>query len=129
MKLYLSGPMTGLQDLNFPAFHRHAAHLRTGGYEVVNPAELVKDPSTRWEECLRLDIAQLVQCDAVAMLPGWEQSRGARLERYIALELGMAVGDVTAFLLMGPRVRTSYVPQTNNPATARTVPGLSTAQT
>lgn len=84
MRLYLSGPMTGLQNLNFPAFHLHAAHLRAAGYEVVNPAELNHDPDARWEACLKLDIAKLVLCDAVAMLTGWEQSRGARLERYIA---------------------------------------------
>jgi hypothetical protein len=39
-KIYLSGPMTGLPDLNFPAFHAEAARLRALGYDVINPAEL-----------------------------------------------------------------------------------------
>ncbi|NYT38892.1 DUF4406 domain-containing protein [Allopusillimonas soli] len=100
MRIYISGPMTGLQDLNFPTFRSNAAKLRGAGYTVVNPAELCTDPNQRWEDCLRKDLAELVACDGVAMLPGWEASRGARLERYIALELGMVVGDVRAFLLM-----------------------------
>ncbi|MBT9158943.1 MAG: hypothetical protein DDT26_00192 [Dehalococcoidia bacterium] len=40
MRIYISGPMTGLHDLNFPAFRDAAAKLRAIGYEVVNPAEL-----------------------------------------------------------------------------------------
>ena len=40
MKMYLSGPMTGMAENNFPAFHDAAAKLRAGGHEVVNPAEL-----------------------------------------------------------------------------------------
>ena len=37
--VYLSGPMTGLPDLNFPAFHAAADKLRSQGVQVVNPAE------------------------------------------------------------------------------------------
>lgn len=38
--LYISGPITGMPDLNFPAFHAAAAALRAAGYTVTNPAEL-----------------------------------------------------------------------------------------
>lgn len=72
--VYISGPMSGLPELNFPAFHAAAAQLRADGYAVISPAEITTDHDAKWEDCLRKDIAQLVGCDAIAMLPGWENS-------------------------------------------------------
>ena len=43
MKLYLAGPMTGIKDLNFPAFHAEASRLRALGHIVVNPAAVNPD--------------------------------------------------------------------------------------
>jgi len=90
-RVYIAGPMSGLPELNFPAFHREAAHYRAQGLEVVNPAEINEDPSAGWNECMRADIRELVTCDAIAMLPGWEKSRGASLEHYIARQLDLTV--------------------------------------
>lgn len=90
-KIYIAGPMSGLPELNFPAFHGEAAWLRAMGREVVNPAEINPNPTTRWEDCMRADIAQLVTCDGIHMLAGWEKSRGATLEHHIATALGMAI--------------------------------------
>lgn len=89
MKVYLAGPMTGLPELNFPAFHAAAANLRAAGFEVVSPAEINPDPGMKWEDAMRKDIPELVKCHAIALLPGWEASRGARLEKTIADALGM----------------------------------------
>lgn len=91
MKLYLAGPMTGYPDLNFPHFHATAAQLRLQGHEVVNPAEINADTSAEWAACMKQDIAQLVTCDGIAVLTGWDASRGARLEHHIATALGMPV--------------------------------------
>lgn len=88
-RVYIAGPMTGLPELNFPAFHAEAARLRAMGYDVVNPAELNTDPAAAWSDCMRVDIAQLVTCQMIAMLPGWQGSRGATLEHHIAVTLGM----------------------------------------
>lgn len=88
-RLYLAGPMSGIQSLNFPAFHAAAARLRADGHDVVNPAEINTDPLTPWEVCMRADIAHLVTCDAICLLPGWRDSRGATLEAHIARSLGM----------------------------------------
>lgn len=89
MRVYLSGPMTGLPENNFPAFHAHAAALRAEGYDVVSPAE-IQEAGT-WELCLRNDIRELCTCDAIALMPGWEGSKGANLELHLAHRLGMRV--------------------------------------
>lgn len=91
MAIYVAGPMTGLPELNFPAFHAAAAKLRADGHEVINPAELCPDKEMPWRECMKRDIAALVQCDAIYLLPGWENSKGATLEHHIADRLGLVV--------------------------------------
>lgn len=93
-RTYLAGPMSGLPELNFPAFFAQAAKLRAQGHEVVNPAEINTDHSMSWAQCMRADIAELVKCDAVALLPGWQQSEGATLEHHIAQRLGMHIFEV-----------------------------------
>lgn len=89
--IYIAGPMTGLPDLNFPAFHVRAAELRALGHEVINPAEINPDKGMSWRECMRTDIAALVFCDAIDLLPGWQDSRGATLEHHIAERLGLEI--------------------------------------
>lgn len=96
-RVYIAGPMSGIPDLNFPAFHAAAAKLRELGFDVINPAEINTDPSAGWAACMRADIAQLVTCDGIALLPGWENSKGARLEKHIAEALGMRVIYVDHF--------------------------------
>ena len=94
MRVYLSGPMTGLPELNFPAFHAAAFALREKGLDVVNPAEINPDAGMTWEQCMRADIKALCDCDALAMLPGWERSKGAHLEVHVAHRLGMQIFPV-----------------------------------
>ena len=91
MRLYLAGPMTGIPQLNFPLFHAEAARLRSAGFEIVNPAEINADPAAGWLQCMRDDIAQLVRCDGIALLPNWHRSRGALLEHFIARSLELHV--------------------------------------
>jgi DNA-binding CsgD family transcriptional regulator len=89
VRVYLAGPMTGLPDKNYPAFHRFAASLRASGYEVVSPAEIHAVGDVDWITAMRADIAQIVTCSHIALMPGYEKSRGASLEAYIANNLGM----------------------------------------
>lgn len=98
MKLYLSGPMTGLPELNFPAFHNAAAELRAMGYEVVNPADLNPDGATSWAQCMRNDIKALCDCDALVLLPGWEASKGAHLEVHVAHRLEIDVWAIKSVI-------------------------------
>lgn len=88
--IYLSGPMSGHPDHNHPAFHAEADRLRAHGYQVINPAEINVEGGA-WHDCLRADIRALMDCDTIALLPGWEASQGAHLELHIAHRVGMRV--------------------------------------
>lgn len=57
---------------------------------TFNPAEDDK-PGMEWHEYLREDIRLMMDCNAIHMLPGWQNSKGARLELHVAKELGMNV--------------------------------------
>lgn len=92
-RVYISGPISGydIQERRM-VFGQVANRLVELGYDVVNPMDN-EDDSHRltWEEYMRKDITQLMQCDCIVLLSGWEKSRGARLEKQIAEELGMEV--------------------------------------
>lgn len=97
-RIYLSGPMTGKPEFNFPAFDREAARIRELGYQVVNPAEINRDTKLSWHACMRADIKALCDCDVLALMPGWEMSQGAHLELHLAHRLGMQIcstSDIT----------------------------------
>ena len=104
MKVYLSGKITGkkidiaMADFEFAKQQvlSNADLLLTGIYEgqileVVNPFEinkhLIKAGHANWARYMRNDIKALMDCDAIAMMPDWRQSKGARLEVYIARKL------------------------------------------
>ena len=91
MKLYVAGPMTGYPELNFPAFHAAAATLRAAGHQVENPAEINADPTAEWTDCMFADLKALSACDGIVMLPGWEKSPGAQIERLWAGRTGKGI--------------------------------------
>lgn len=91
LRIYIAGPMTGLPDFNYPAFHAEAQRLRALGFHVENPAENAPPPCGTWHGYMRIAIPQLLSCEAICLLPGWPQSRGARIEHGLAIELGMSV--------------------------------------
>lgn len=100
LRIYVSGKMTGLPFLNYPAFIAAGLQLTGAGFDVVNPATL--DHSRHdgsWASHMRVDIRALMDCDGVALLPGWESSKGARVEWRLALDLGMEVRDLADWLL------------------------------
>jgi len=94
--------MTGLPDLNFPAFNAAAERLRGLGHSVVNPAEIDVSNAHDWHACMRADIRALCDCTALALLPGWTHSQGAHLEVHIAHRLGLHIGTVDELAAMPP---------------------------
>jgi hypothetical protein len=86
--------MTGIENWNYPAFHAAAAHLREAGHEVMSPAENFNgDQSLPWDTYLRTALRQVTLAEAIAVLPGWANSKGAALEVAVAAALGMAILD------------------------------------
>jgi hypothetical protein len=116
MKIYLAGPMRGIKDFNFPAFYAAAAKLRAEGHKVFSPAErdvkkygekALKTRTGSEEEVakrLKLTGNQLARtvfeidtrwicrhAEAIALLPGWRASRGARAEKALGEALGIRI--------------------------------------
>lgn len=97
-RIYIAGPMTGLPEWNFPAFHAAAARLRARGWEVVNPAEEFEGKTDLpYRAYVERDLEQLRTVDALAVLDGWDgqDARGSVWEWGVAVKLlGLPVFDV-----------------------------------
>lgn len=101
--IYLSGPMTGYPDYNYPAFDHAAAKLRALGYNVLNPAEDFEgDTELAYEEYIRKDIKHVLTADLLVLLEGWEGSAGSHLEVAVAVGIGMPVALVEDVLIDDP---------------------------
>jgi hypothetical protein len=91
-KMYLSGPMDGLEEFNHPLFNRVAAEFRQVGFAVCTPSEFFDgDKSRERKEYMREAVKYLLEADTIVLLPGWEDSKGARLEAAIATELDLSI--------------------------------------
>lgn len=96
MRIYLAGPMRGYPDNNNAAFRKAAEDLRWAEHKVWSPAEhdegLTPDsPALQLRAVFRRDLDALLQQDAIVLLPGWESSAGAQLERHAAEVCGIPV--------------------------------------
>ena len=100
MILYLSGPMSGYPNFNREAFYSAEQELVDAGYQVVSPARLRvhAEGEPTWLDWMRPALQLMLEADAVAMLPGWEESRGANVELKLANQLGIDVSPVSAWL-------------------------------
>lgn len=91
-KMYLSGPMTGIENYNHELFHRVAHEFRTVNFMVCSPAEFFDGDRTKErKEYMREAIKYLLEADTIVLLPGWENSKGAKLEAAIATELDLNI--------------------------------------
>lgn len=114
MKVYLAGPMRGIPRFNYPAFFAAAAMLRTAGHMVFSPAErdierhggvdiaannlagdealAAADHGFDRRKAMADDTAFICnEADAIALLPGWENSSGANAEWALAKALGLKI--------------------------------------
>lgn len=90
-RVYVAGKVTGLPKEQVKTkFNQITSKLNGLGYQVVNPVAITNDVPS-WDDALRNDIKKMLECDELHMLPDWQESRGAQLERDIAIRLGMNV--------------------------------------
>ena len=102
MILYVAGPMTGYPEFNYPAFDAAEKYLTDLGYGVLNPVRAEDYNTTgkpqEWHWYMRHALRMVVSADGLALLPGWEKSRGALLEVYVAHNLALPVRPLREWL-------------------------------
>lgn len=86
--IYLSGPMTGYPDLNYPLFHEVTTELRSAGHRVYNPAEFPHDGDVSTFPIRQAFAAYCsficLEANTLVLLPGWERSKGVAAEFMLA---------------------------------------------
>lgn len=111
-KIYIAGPMFGYPDKNVASF-QFAQEMLEKLHDV--PASLIKNPISippydhPEDECpngqrkvsefdkhgagcyYRTDLFEMLQCEHCLLLPGWENSVGARLEMQVATACGLQI--------------------------------------
>lgn len=109
-RIYISGPVTGIEDGNLSAFESVQKELEAAGYLTDKPHDLV-DREDSHETAMMLCVNELTwrtqkpgirhpvpRYDGVALLPGWEQSDGARLEKAVAEACGIPCKTVEEWI-------------------------------
>lgn len=106
MIVYIAGPMTGIEDFNYPAFHAAKAALEARGIETLNPADTegLNDTGApqSWDWYMRHAIRMVTQSDAMCLLPGWQDSKGANLEVKIGEALKLDIRPYDEWLKVKP---------------------------
>lgn len=98
--IYVAGPMKGYPEFNYPAFHEAEEKLLIAGYEVKNPARdcICRPLAPTYEDYIKCGLQRLMASQAVALLPGWEASVGARLEVSVAATCGLKIKSLDEWL-------------------------------
>lgn len=85
--VFISGPMSGIENFNRDAFNHEASQLRHIGFTVLNPA--IFPDGLEHHQYLAMTLVMLEQADAIYLLDGWENSVGAKAEVIRARELNL----------------------------------------
>ena len=97
MRIYLSGKITGLdKEVYSRQFARAESFYKTGGFDVVNPVAigeviLKNNPKAKWEDFMQEDLKALRTCTHIVLLEGWEESKGAKMEKAEAEKMGLEI--------------------------------------
>lgn len=110
--------MTGIAEFNYPAFVAASATLRKHGLAVTSPHELHQGDTGRpWSYYLRRDLAAMLDCDTIVLLPGWQNSSGVALELHVARALNMPTVEYADLLATLRRPVDTRTRRTTRPGT------------
>lgn len=93
MTVYISGAITNTDDY-MERFAAAEKRITEEGYTPINPAaeSASRDPTaTSWEEYMGDALKLLSTADAIYMLKGWDKSRGAGIEYWVANAMGKKI--------------------------------------
>src|SRR5574344_1432276 len=91
-KVYISGQISGLPyDEVVAKFAAAEAKLQAQDYETVNPLNNGIPFNAPWEIHVAMDVVLLMGCDTIYLLPDWQQSKGATLEKSFAELTGKTI--------------------------------------
>ena len=92
MRIYISGAITGTEDFG-ERFLKAEKELIAAGYDTVNPARLndIMPKNATYDEYMKISFELLGMCDAIYMLKGWEESKGANREYGFAVAKGIEI--------------------------------------
>lgn len=96
MRVYISGPITGIKDFE-ERFLKAESEIRekygNDGIEVINPCKVnyLMPVNTSWQQYMDVTLQCLRGCDLIYMLHGWQNSKGAQIEKLYAEGSGMRV--------------------------------------
>ena len=97
IRLYLSGRITGESGYQMK-FMDAAYELMKAGYEGIENPCCYASADDDWNTAMRKVLAVMLTSDGVALLPGWEDSKGAMIEARLARELGLIVKPLAAWI-------------------------------
>jgi hypothetical protein len=93
-KIYISGKISGLEESVYTKNFKDAeVYLMTLNpqNEIINPLNIKPNGELTWENYMKADLKEMLDCDCIYMLKGWTLSKGAIIEHNLAYELKLEI--------------------------------------